>query len=325
MDRRSLVSIVDASYRDETSFDRWGEGVLDAANVLDSGAGVAAQVASAGAELKLDWFRSSSPSLELIVQEFFGVALRDADGFRRALANHRSHCTFFGKDPDVYAGRPHLTDPFFANGFVDVLGVFFSDGEPQQFQLYAPLLRKPSYTRSQIRRFQRVGIHVSAGYRATKRRAAAILSATGKLLHPEEDAQSADTHDALRRRVISLDRARARAARRADDGHTDELLAVWKGLLDGEWSLVDRFDTDGKRFVLAKRNAPRVAIPGQLTPGEKLVVALAAQSYTTTNIAYALGLSQATVSTQLHDALPKLGLKTRADLIELFTRMTGGA
>ena len=82
-------------------------------------------------------------------------------------------------------------------------------------------------------------------------------------------------------------------------------------------TLLDRTDTDGKRLVVAKRNAPKVAAPLPLDAREKQVVMLAGQGYSTANIAYVLGMSPALVTSLVDGALPKLGLGVRAELSPL--------
>ena len=44
-------------------------------------------------------------------------------------------------------------------------------------------------------------------------------------------------------------------------------------LLEGRWSLVDRFDSDGRRFIVAYRNPPGVLNPRRLTAREREVAA----------------------------------------------------
>jgi len=45
----------------------------------------------------------------------------------------------------------------------------------------------------------------------------------------------------------------------------------WRGLVDGRWSLVDRFDSDGKRFVVAVKNDPEARDPRGLSRREQQV------------------------------------------------------
>lgn len=111
---------------------------------------------------------------------------------------------------------------------------------------------------------------------------------------------------------------KARGSLRTQD--PEEALRLWQGLVRGTWSLIDWFDAEGRRFILAKRNAPRIRDPRGLTEREAQIAAYAALGETSKMIGYRFGLSQPYVSRLLRDAMRKLGVKTRAQLVE---RMRG--
>jgi len=109
-----------------------------------------------------------------------------------------------------------------------------------------------------------------------------------------------------------VDKARGPLRRR----DPEEALRVWKGLVRGKWTLVDWFDTDGRRFLVAKPNAPRVRDPRGLTDREAQVATYASLGETSKLIGYRLGLSPAYVSRLLRDAMRKLNVKTQAQLVD---------
>jgi hypothetical protein len=78
----------------------------------------------------------------------------------------------------------------------------------------------------------------------------AVLTPTGKLEHAESAAHA--YADSLRHAAVSIDRARWKMRRRDPDG----ALEAWRSLVEGEWSLVEIFESDGRRFMVARRNAP---------------------------------------------------------------------
>jgi DNA-binding CsgD family transcriptional regulator len=143
----------------------------------------------------------------------------------------------------------------------------------------------------------------------------AILSPDGKCEHAAPPAQGRASRESLREAVKAIDRARGRTRRRDQD----EALAIWKGLCSGRWSLVDRFESDGRRYVVAFRNDPSVRDPRALTPRERQIATHAALGYSNKLIAYALGLSISTVGWHLSRAMRKLGAASRADLVRLFS------
>ena len=116
----------------------------------------------------------------------------------------------------------------------------------------------------------------------------------------------------LREAAIQIDRARGRLRRR----DPEQALQIWKSLVDGRWSMVDWFDSDGRRFVLAHPNQPPMKDPRGLTERESQVCTYAALGETNKLISYRLGISQSTVSSTLRSAMRKLGVQNRAQLVE---------
>jgi DNA-binding CsgD family transcriptional regulator len=184
-----------------------------------------------------------------------------------------------------------------------------------------------------------VGAHIAAGHRlrrqieqakrgnkGTRNEAAAsaayllqsaeaILSPDGRVTHATEATRGLAERLMLRAAAASFDRARRRR-RRADPAAT---LAEWKALVGGCWSVVDCFDSDGRRFLIANRNDPRpdnVTDPlAALTRRERQVAGYAALGHANKVIAYELGISASSVATHLAQAATKLGARSRADLI----------
>ena len=109
-----------------------------------------------------------------------------------------------------------------------------------------------------------------------------------------------------------MDRARGKL-RKSDP---EEALAMWRGLVRGRWSLVDWFDTDGRRFVLAKPNAPHAGDPRGLTEREHQVAVYASRGESRKIISYRIGISRGRVSELLASAMRKLGVKTQPQLVE---------
>jgi DNA-binding CsgD family transcriptional regulator len=141
----------------------------------------------------------------------------------------------------------------------------------------------------------------------------AVLSPSGAIAHAAKGAQSPDARESLRLAAKAIDRARSKAR-----SNEDEALDLWQGLVAGRWSLIDRFDTDGRRFLIARKNDPDVTDPRALTLRERQVLAYAAMGHSLKLISYSLGVSTSSVSTTRKAAMRKLGLRTHADVMELF-------
>jgi DNA-binding CsgD family transcriptional regulator len=95
---------------------------------------------------------------------------------------------------------------------------------------------------------------------------------------------------------------------------------LWKGLVAGRWTLVDQFDHDGRRYVVAKKNSPEVRPWASLTRRESEVVTYAAHGQSQKTIAYLLGLSVASVSAHLSRAAGKVGARSRLELVAAYRR-----
>lgn len=144
---------------------------------------------------------------------------------------------------------------------------------------------------------------------------AAVLTAEGKVLHAEGDAKLATARRALQTAVRDITHART-----ALRGDTHRALGMWTGLVAAQWTLVDRFESDGERYVVARENTPQVNGLPALTPTERLVVAYAARGYTTKEIAYTLGISATTVRVLLMRAARRYGVRSRKALLALGRR-----
>ena len=98
---------------------------------------------------------------------------------------------------------------------------------------------------------------------------------------------------------------------------------LWEALVQGRWSLVDHFDSDGSRFVVAVENAPQVKDPRGLTSLEMTVAEELGRGKTAKEIGYVLGISIAAVNNALSQVRSKLGLRSRAEVAAFFA--LGGA
>ncbi|HEU4534523.1 MAG TPA: LuxR C-terminal-related transcriptional regulator [Polyangiaceae bacterium] len=92
-------------------------------------------------------------------------------------------------------------------------------------------------------------------------------------------------------------------------------VTLWNAFWTGDWFLVDHFDADGRRFLLAKRYGRS---EGQgLSSRQWQVAVLVAGGYANKQIAHELGLAESTVATYLAQAMAKLGVRSRMELPQL--------
>lgn len=184
--------------------------------------------------------------------------------------------------------------------------------------IFAGLKGKRTYRPAERQMFQMLSAHIKAGLRLRRRlqertgvdapEDGAVLDASGRLVHADGEAR--DGIDELTESARRIDEART-----TKSGRQEEALSIWQGLVQGRWSLVEQWDTDGKRFMLAHKNPEDVRDPRGLTPMETRVVGLAVRGYTDKLIAYHLGTAEGTTSSHLTSALRKLGIANRVELV----------
>jgi DNA-binding NarL/FixJ family response regulator len=200
-------------------------------------------------------------------------------------------------------------------GSRDAAGFCVNDAVDHGFMLVSPTrdtLVLPTQTNATI---LKLGQHISTGLRLQRVISSAkledpaveaIFDADGRPQHTGGMARGDDALERLRETVS----VRARSA----GFELDENPGVWEAVTAGRWSLVDRFDSDGRRFVVAYRNPPGVLDPRRLTPREESVAALAALGHSNKEVAVTLEITASTVATLLASALAKLGLVSRTQL-----------
>jgi DNA-binding CsgD family transcriptional regulator len=200
----------------------------------------------------------------------------------------------------------------------DSVAVLLSGSQGKPLLLTLACARPLRIRASEHALWHRIAIHLSAGWRLAGRAATsdaadveAVLTPGGRIEHARGAAATAHAGEALRRATLHIDRARTRRGR-ADPFAA---LELWQGLFAGRWSLVEHFDSDGKRFLLARRNDPALADPLALTSRQRQVVFYASLGLSTKEVAYALGLAENTVSAHLSAGLARLRIKSRAELI----------
>jgi hypothetical protein len=178
---------------------------------------------------------------------------------------------------------------------------------PDRARAYSPRLRHT---------WRRLGAHIASGNRLRRQLAAlsgaeaqpelppsveAVLNPSGRVEHAVGPARPRPARDSLQDALARIDRARARRT----DG--ERAVGLWRGLVDGRWSIVEHFERDGRRYFLAHRNHPELRRDRALTVREQQVLTYATLGHSNKLIAYSLGLSLSAVGTHLARARRKLG------------------
>lgn len=309
--KRRVLDILEAAYIAGRSEQDWRADLLESVRCLDDGAGVVAlEMRRQGDRAEATQvFGSASPEF----QRWFGAAVASMPMAHVKLAfswgsSGKTASSIMRRDFPAYeAGLAQV-------GSRDILTTFGLVDEKTTFGLYVPLSKPRAESPARQRRMRLLGAHLGSARRA---RASTIddawLHPDGRLVDARGPAVS--QRAALREAVRAIDRARAKSAKE------DEAFSVWTALIDGTWSLLDQFDSDGRRFVVARRNPPELTCHLALSENEARVAKLISMGQSSKYVAYSLGLSEPSVCHHLEGALLKLGLKTRADLVKLFQQI----
>jgi DNA-binding CsgD family transcriptional regulator len=171
---------------------------------------------------------------------------------------------------------------------------------------------------------ERMAHHLAAAHRCRRRLRAsqadrprmdaadgaeAILDAKRRVVHATGAAREREAQGDL------VDMATARDRARSSRGDAVEGLRAWRPLTSARWTLVDRFESDGSRYIVARENQTQVRGLAALTDRERQVVGHLAMGQTTKEIAYALGISDVTVRVHLRLTATKLGVRSRAEVL----------
>jgi DNA-binding NarL/FixJ family response regulator len=108
---------------------------------------------------------------------------------------------------------------------------------------------------------------------------------------------------------VSPERLRELAVESLRESSADS-SALWQALLSGDWSLIDCFDAQGRRYLIAVRSSAENA----LDESERWLLARRARGVGLKVLALELGVSVPTISRRLDRAMKKLGVKNQTEL-----------
>ena len=327
----AAIDIAEAAYDLQIGAKKWLPNLLErGAPMFDHGLGCAGTI----------WAGESEAGEPLIAQLCAGPGHPDlGTRFARAARAARpqgSHRSSSSSPPSVRAAsesaesQPSVLRAFQKHvGCEDVLGLWALDPDLHGVGINMPTSERLALSRSGRARWEKLAVHIAAGHRLrcrlgfSEELAGAPLSEipieAEALIDPKRfvvtdargSARDRDVAGALREMARQVDKARGRAGRQ----DPDRALEVWEGLVRGRWSLIDWFDSDGRRFVVALPNAPNCGDPRGLTDRELQVAKLSARGESAKLIGYTLGLSRQRVSQLLRRAMHKLGVKTQPQLV----------
>jgi DNA-binding CsgD family transcriptional regulator len=324
---QDLIGVIEAAYRIDCPEHEWLEGLVTSARpLLDRGLGMSALLYDVSRPGGVCAFLSAGTpsgwSPNAVAQE-----VRDGDGAAaiaqllaaRPCATASESAPPGGRDPTAEYTRQF--------GIHDILGINGGDADGAGVFIGVHL-PEPTRLRPSTRMlWSSIAAHMAAAYRLRRRLlvaeapafdgtsgAEAVLDESGQVAHAEGPASSTAARRLLGAAAASVDRARGPLRSDAPE----RAVAEWKGLVAARWTLLEHFEKDGRRYLLARKNDPAVPDLERLSERERQVVAFASLGHQNKLIAYELGIATSTVGVLLSRAMKKLGVPTRAKLIEVF-------
>ena len=319
--RKGPVDLFEASYHVDSSLEQWLEGVVAAAGALERSLGIVGLLQ-----------RFNGASIETVHVALHGEV---AEGLLRHMSAFELPLEHLAVGPLTRSGsvRGELGE-LGAKAFESLVGLGIRDAaahmarhEGDFLTLIAPSGELVAPRAAERRRAQRVTTHLATGLRLRARIASGeaipelVLSPGGRVEHIETTAlggePTAGVLEQVKRGVQAVEKARGPL--RNDE--PERATSLWRALVEGRWSLAERVERNGRRFILAFRNELGAAGPSVLGPRERDVVAWAAGGASLKEIGYAVGLGTSTVGEHLANAMRKLKVETRAELAVLWSKL----
>ncbi|MBS0658948.1 MAG: hypothetical protein JSR82_11975 [Verrucomicrobia bacterium] len=326
-----MVGVLEAAYRDCPD-EQWGPQILEAAiaalgrRILGGAIFVVDGVPNGVGQRRIGSFRSMAirgdaprlrtPGEAYALHSTLPVSLQDSAFFGPSTATLASDAlrTLEGRRGGDLRDNPIWRASWRAS-VGDAIGLLGHDGLSST--VVVSLAGPPgiAFPAARRRLWARVAAHLGSALRLRTQPPVdeALIRADGRVEH----------HERLSR--AQLDRLRllhaGRRWARSRQATPSEALQIWQGLGDGRWSLVDRVDSDGKVFVVARRNQPAAELRSTpLSAKQRAAVSLLSIGYSNKQAAYALGLSAGAVTMLLQRARLAWGLSSRAELVRAFHR-----
>jgi DNA-binding CsgD family transcriptional regulator len=330
-DKRDLVDVIEAAYAVEQDEAAWLDGVVGAAApLLDCGLGVMGVTLDLSDDRRFVVSETTSRGLTTETVALVKAALTTGpQSIVESILRGPVTCASEVMNSDKPMEADFLVKLGAASRSIDGHGVVGRGPSGRFVVVSVPTSDVTKPSPAFRTRWSRVAAHLATGLRLQQRlahvaappkdqepldAADAILEPNGKLAHALGEAKGRSARKALRDAARSMDRARGSLRGR----EPDDAVAAWRALVNGRWSLVDHFDRDGRRYLIARPNAPGTRAHAALTEREREVVSYAALGHANKLIAYELGLPESTVSTELSRAAKKLGARSRLELVRMF-------
>ncbi|HEY4105334.1 MAG TPA: helix-turn-helix transcriptional regulator, partial [Polyangiaceae bacterium] len=177
--------------------------------------------------------------------------------------------------------------------------------------------REFSASPAELRVFRRLAANLSTAFRCRRK-----LSSIPAAEPSASERPSDDVHARLAQMVSAAEeQLRAVAASQSSDTPQSKAKRSRRNALDfthpsskAHLTLVHTFEENGSRYIVARESDAHRGI-GALTERERQIVRHASEGFTNKQIAYNLGISDATVRVLMARAASRIGVRTRRELL----------
>jgi len=325
MKKKDWVALIESGYQLEGSDQVWLENVLDKATPLfDRGDwSTIINYRFTPTTVNIDHVVTQGPSQ--LVKNIFNTSLSWSQDAVDII--YRGSPTVVSLSTLVFPRFPiHHTDFLHAaqGSMSDILGIWTHTGIGSGLKICRTFSSSVTPTQIERRLWPLAASHLAAGLRLRTfahdfsfddARVEAILDPNGKVHEAREGATELSVRESLRETVRRIEYLRSRAGR----SDPDKAMNTWEALVQGRWSLVDKFDTDQRRYVVAIKNDPAHPDPRGLSEQERQVAEYTGLGRSSKEISYILGISPSAVTNCTARAQSKLGLSSRTELATFFS------
>jgi DNA-binding CsgD family transcriptional regulator len=333
-------SVLEKAYDLESSQDEWVEGITVAlAPMMQVGAGMLGGLLHAREEARIPVLEPlCSPDREVdVFFEAFGVRRRgrgplemDLDRFEAVFPAGGKFAGNAGLGTRAQimrnarnVGDQHLArlaPLLFRDGYEDLAFMVAVDQETRTvLSFHARASERIEVTRQAQQRWRGLQRHLTAILRTRLRFARGDFEEESAIwLRPDgtcEGGSDLARDDDIRQRLRHAVRTREKNRLGRTRSQRATIRAYWQKVLSGQWALVDRFDSDGRRFIVAVPVDERPNAMLGLTRREREVFKLLAEGLSNKVVAHELGISTSAVSTHLNNIFRKLRIEDRASAV----------
>jgi DNA-binding CsgD family transcriptional regulator len=320
MKQGDFVETIEAIYAVDLPERQWLTGVLETIGSWRTpNAGLVAftwSMSREGTTVVGDMVNLGGPPAPVMAELLGSFAAEYNQIMSATLNNNRCGLSSAIVSPELFESYYGRLRPF---GVADSLGINGRDTDRTGVFIGCHLAQVSTTSPAELRVYERLARHLVAGSRLRKRLAgrapedrdaAAILKPDGALEHATGVAGHREARVALREAVLAIEQARGGERQSDPEG----AVGRWRVLADARYTLVDRFESDGRRYVVACENIGAGAAEARLTTRERQVVALYRLGMHSKLIAYELGVADPTVRVLLSRAAKRLGFSSPRSL-----------